>query len=431
MTTQEPPQLMPYLNDDILERIAEHLDPTLNVCLAGKIFYNAMKRRTPQRPQPLHAFLNMYKQTHVMTCVDTTPIDHSFLWNEIKRIPDRFMYKCEVREKIIYSAIYHRNMSFFEDGTLTPHDITDFRLLIIHYAANHRWIPLLNLLKNKNTDNTMEDFVSVTNAAARHGDIELLKWAIEENCPWHYYTMVQCIEGKVPANEMECMLQLSCPWNPLTTSVAALNGRYDVLDMVQRLDLEWDQDTLTGLLQGMEILKDTQTTDIRKQLVQMCITESGCKWDSNDRYLNFTALINIGDVDFLEWLFDECGHPLDVQEDTRHMKKALKKDKRDMLRVFFERGMMWSFDMGITLLSTNNLDLLKWCIAEHGYKWSDSSICFLAEGDFDIIKWAIANGCEWEENSLEYIAEFHSREDCEWAVLNGCPRNNAYDWVHP
>jgi hypothetical protein len=74
----------------------------------------------------------------------------------------------------------------------------------------------------------LQTFINVCNEAIKINNLECLKYAHENNCPWDEDTCKVAAEHR----QLECLKyahENGCPWNMWTCAFAALNGHLDCL----------------------------------------------------------------------------------------------------------------------------------------------------------------------------------------------------------
>ena len=85
--------------------------------------------------------------------------------------------------------------------------------------------------------------------AARCGQMESLKFAHENGCPWH----VRVCRYAAGAGHLECLKfarENGCPWDATTCATAAFWGRMECLKYAHENGCPWDEDTCTEAMHG-------------------------------------------------------------------------------------------------------------------------------------------------------------------------------------
>ncbi|KAL6055754.1 Rho GTPase [Balamuthia mandrillaris] len=126
--------------------------------------------------------------------------------------------------------------------------------------------------------------------AAENGRLEVLKWARANGCPWDEYTCVFAAkEGHMEL--LQWARAHGCPWDELTCAAAAYGGHLAVLKWARANGCPWNEDTCTQAAQEghMELLQWARS--------------NGCLWGTD----TFTAAASRGCFEVLGWLSaNEC-----------------------------------------------------------------------------------------------------------------------------
>ena len=102
--------------------------------------------------------------------------------------------------------------------------------------------------------------------AATKGNLEMLKWARENGCPWDGRTcVVAAFHGHLEM--LKWARENGCPWDECTCAVAAQNGHLEMLKWARENGCPWDVLTCTYAAGNghLEVLKWAR--------------ENGCPWD--------------------------------------------------------------------------------------------------------------------------------------------------------
>ena len=84
---------------------------------------------------------------------------------------------------------------------------------------------------------------------ALNGDLEGLKAARQNGCPWNTWTCsAAAYEGHLPV--LQWAQQNGCPWDEATCSGAALNGHLHVLQWARQNGCPWDENGIKSHLQN-------------------------------------------------------------------------------------------------------------------------------------------------------------------------------------
>ena len=182
---------LPELGEDMLMEIAKRSDPSLNICLASKLFKAGRSPKT-------------------LTSRDATS---SWLWGEaLRREALRPFPGRSIAMIVITGAALRGDVSFLE----------------------HAW-EICDGLKWHNANSR------VTEMAARGGHLEVLQWAREHGCPWHKgTTYAAAFWGHLEV--LQWVREHGCPWHEWTTCAAAREGHLDVLQWVVDNGCLWHED---------------------------------------------------------------------------------------------------------------------------------------------------------------------------------------------
>lgn len=382
---------MSDLNYDILERIASHLDPSLNVCLTSKLFYNRAKINQ-KKTQTYNAFIynskgnNPFQKANgVLTQLKECDIDPIWLWDQIPEESDN------LKILVVENVVRNRNMQFFrkfEDTTRKYHKE------IKYFAAKYQWIEMLNFYKDLDGydgfDNTITRFAAIngdlslikwaeelesddiwnsliTSLAAKNGHMHIIKYMVENVFDWEWCqdTIPMAIKSGQSLKDIEWMYDHFCPWNEGVTTCAVLSNRYDILLMAKRRGLEICNDTMSGLFYGFcnPINKnEPMHIDEMKFWVDFCL-DAGC--DVSEELNVLWSLVGCGNIELLDWVVKKCFSPywMEVDEDDDVLDScvihAIRKKNKDMVSWFMDRGVQWSYGMNYAV-DEKDVDFARW-----------------------------------------------------------------------
>ena len=130
----------------------------------------------------------------------------------------------------------------------------------------------------------LEDECLLCAAAARNGDLEVLKALRAEDSPWNESTCTHAAQG----GQLEVLKWAranNCPWDEGTCALAAWGGQLEVLKWARANNCPWDEGTCALAAWGgqLEVLKWARAN---------C-----CPWD--ERTCSFAA--NGGHLEVLKW----------------------------------------------------------------------------------------------------------------------------------
>jgi hypothetical protein len=126
----------------------------------------------------------------------------------------------------------------------------------------------LSLLKDRHSRGLLPDWPLLCAAAARNGDLEMLKALRADDCPWDARTCAYAAEGG-HLEVLKWARENECPWDADTCAGAACRGHLDILKWARENECPWDEDTCEFAAEGghLEVLKWAR--------------ENGCPWDVN------------------------------------------------------------------------------------------------------------------------------------------------------
>jgi hypothetical protein len=127
--------------------------------------------------------------------------------------------------------------------------------------------------------------ISVCQAIAMEGNLEMLKWAREHGCPWSASTFTHAAaSGNLEL--VEWCKENGCPWNASTCSQAAASGNLELVQWCYNKGCGWDLDTA-----------DRAAFACHWGLLKWCLSH-GCSWDSRVCH----AAARQGRLDILQWV---------------------------------------------------------------------------------------------------------------------------------
>ena len=128
------------------------------------------------------------------------------------------------------------------------------------HAAN---LGYLSLLKDRHTRGVLQSKRCLCKAAARSGQLEVLQWARESNCPWDYMTCAYAAKGG-HLEMLKWARENGCPWNSLTCEGAAEGGHLDVLKWARENGCPWGEWTCAYAARGGHL--ETREVGARERL---------------------------------------------------------------------------------------------------------------------------------------------------------------------
>jgi hypothetical protein len=100
----------------------------------------------------------------------------------------------------------------------------------------------VSLLKDRHSRGLLDDEYLLCAAAARNGDLEMLKAPRANDCPWNKWTCVEAAYGG-HLETLKWFRENGCPWNATTCEYAAKGGHLEVLKWARANGCPWDEKT--------------------------------------------------------------------------------------------------------------------------------------------------------------------------------------------
>jgi hypothetical protein len=128
--------------------------------------------------------------------------------------------------------------------------------------------------------------VNLCTSAAKGGQLEVLEWLRENDCPWDEETCWAAAKGG-QLEALQWARENGCPWDTSTCWAAASGGHLETLKWARENGAPWDEKTCKAAAWGgqLETLKWAR--------------ENGCPWNIEAVRLNAT---NGSHLEMLEWL---------------------------------------------------------------------------------------------------------------------------------
>ena len=255
--------------------------------------------------------------------------------------------------------------------------------------------------------------------AAKNGNIEVLKWLLDEGCDFeeHAFTMAA---GTGNLEFMKWLLEVykclypdkeDCePFTTHTFEMAAENGNIEVMKWL-RDKCNWDRFTIiraaeNGNLENMKWL-----------------VKEGC--DFND-YEIFSNAAKNGNLENMKWLKTE-GFLWDVDpyhtESSGVFANAAMNGNLENMKWLLQGGCPWGFETETfdCAVKNGNLENMKWLLRE-GCPWGSETFCHAAlNGNLENMKWLLQEGCPWGPKTFGYAAKNGNLENMKWLLQEGCP----------
>lgn len=306
---------------------------------------------------------------------------------------------------------------------------------LISSVARLRWLrtelkmPWPPLVGHGEQDRETSEYTDLCAMAARHGQLDVIEWAVNAGCPWdamtcvaaahgghlHIVKWVQAMGYPLLRDRIDLMprehdflkhqhvgLEGSLQWVPVTVAeAAATNGHLHVLKYAISHGCQWQPESPEG-----------SGTSYTEQAAALGGHLDVLKWAKADGLLApsglhaaaLTMALRGGHVDILEWVRST---PILVDGELPH--NALRAAVRDwwfsgMRRESLEPTLFAAEWRAGALASVR---LLEW-LEEHGGVdlTVDSTACARAAfyGQFATLKWLRRHGCPWDERTCTYAA---------------------------
>ncbi|KAJ8612938.1 hypothetical protein CTAYLR_006194 [Chrysophaeum taylorii] len=210
----------------------------------------------------------------------------------------------------------------------------------------------------------------VCQVAARVGNLEVLRWARGEGCPWTEHAASSAALGG-HLKVLTWARHHGCPWDAFTCSQAAVGGHLDVLKWARAGGCPWTEHACSCAALGghLDILKWAR--------------HHGCPWDA------FTC------------------------------SQAAVGGNLEVLKYARAHGCDWTSRTCAWAARSGHLAILKWARA-NGCPWDDytcvQAACF---GHLEVLKWARGHGCPWSEETCALAARGGHLEVLKWARGHG------------
>lgn len=242
----------------------------------------------------------------------------------------------------------------------------------------------LNMLKDIMTPTTRDfrcnaEYITkydLTNLAASLGHLEILQWAIQNDCAYFERAVLHYAAKGGRRNVLEWAMDFGFSGHFLCEP-AAQNGQLETIKWLREVrHCDWGFLVCAGAAKygHLDVIKYARN--------------NGCKWDHHT--CDWAA--RFGHLEVLKWARDN--------------------------------GCEWTHETCDSAAAFGHFEILKWA-RENGCPWTNKT-CDLAaiRGRLDIIMWARLNGCEWSNKTCDYAAENGHLSTLMWARRNGC------EWTH-
>lgn len=308
---------------------------------------------------------------------------------------------------------------------------------------------------------------SITAHAARRGDLQVLRHAVQSGCPldrWAVTYAARCSK----ASGLRVLMYLKgveCEWDPHACYDAAMYGRLEVLRwLVEACECRVNASTMriAALYGHFKTVKYLHTI--------------GCPWDFQ-AYINAARAGHVEMLEFLhdhgcprcptapshgalgghvpvlqfleraqEFVFDEVVFAEGVRGgnhavleylykigcpiDGMCLVEAARRDDERTLKWLVDRGCTWDQDACADAAESDDFRLLV-RLHKHGAPM-DASVCAkaAAAGNLEMLQWLREKNCEWDQWTTAEAAGNGFLHVLQWAWENGCPWDAlVYDFL--
>lgn len=254
--------------------------------------------------------------------------------------------------------------------------------------------------------NGFEWNVDVCSEAAAAGNLELLKYLHVNGCPWEEFTCTVAAE-KGHLKVLQYLHEEQCPWNKSTCSEAAKHGHLEVLRYAHENGCPWGSGTtMYAAMDGrLETLKYAH--------------QEGCPWDERTPWY---AASN-GHLETLKYAH-ENGCPWDCDTAER----AAKHGHLEIVKYAHENGCPWDCRTAEAAAEQGHLEILEYVAGTEGNYPRPSILPTVAlRGHLEVLKWLHQQKFPWDEEACKMAAYGKQKEVLDYLIDNGCP--GAEKWL--
>ncbi len=318
-------------------------------------------------------------------------------------------------------------------------------------------------------------FLSKCSDAAAKGDLEAVKAALHEGCPWDQKRSCYQAAKHGHLEFLKWALNSGYKLSALDIGIgAAEGGHLDILKWMQKVfrDTYGEEKALEHIMccapvcsaaaKGghLEVLKWARENDIPWNQFTVLIAaasnghlsilswalDNGCSWNESI----WTSCARHPHV--LKWAL-ESGYPPPKDVDICY--EVAKKGDLDILKYTINKGLptglvclgaaenghleilKWAVANGcswnkrscvLEAIQQGHFEILKWIREEQNYQWGDDETnpdiaVMITYGHFEMLKWARANGCPWDKTGVSTAIAARSKlfEILKYAIIDGAP----------
>lgn len=279
--------------------------------------------------------------------------------------------------------------------------------------------------------------LSVFDCAAKHGNIDNMKWLLENGCVFSANTFGEAAKNGNLDN-MKWLFENGCPWTIIhgyTSDVTVFNKAVENgnLDNMKWL-LEKGCPFRSGFGSTFNAAVKTENLKNMKWLL-----ENGCHFNND----TFRTAAETGNLDNMKWLL-EIGCPFGDYT----LNAAVKHGNLDNMKWLIENGcpLPRSFPFSEAVIN-GSIKVMEWLLEilnvsdiidelefRDGSLYSDAAAC----GNIDMMNWLLGKGVPMDEWAFHGAARSGNADVVKWLIDNKCPKNfkliyrilNTSNWPH-
>jgi hypothetical protein len=236
-----------------------------------------MKLHVNEKVFDIDAESNVYNDYVNSMENDNMDLSEHFSEESVKMLRD--ITEGKMLEKVIQEEIYrlidflNLNYLLFNHNIQENPSVTNKRIKEYYEIMKSPKNFLKNLLGNLGqyaikllNYKKLQTFINVCDKAVEIGNLECLKYAHENGCPWNEKTC-RCAAMNGYLDCLKYAFENGCPWNKDTCSCAAMNGHLECLKYAHENGCPWNDYTCTEAARNghLECLKYAH--------------ENGCPWN--------------------------------------------------------------------------------------------------------------------------------------------------------
>lgn len=267
---------------------------------------------------------------------------------------------------------------------------------------------------------------------ATEGHLELLMWGCEQSCFLDYkVTFSAALSGNLEMVKWAVQEQ-EIDWTRFSTIRAAQKGHLHILKWLEDFGfelsryelaqhavyhehaniLEWCAEVNPYTSHVIQNAAYGGKLDLLKKIQELNPSLFADSWDM----LLFNATKK-GHLDIVQWVSDKM--PLN----SAVIGWATRSGQLNVLKWAREKGFPWEPRSCWKAVASGNLELLQWSLL-NGCSWKEESSLINAaasSGNLEMVKWIRAQGIDWTDTTLVNAVASGNAELFDWLLENGCP----------